>query len=376
MALNFPSSPSEGQVYLAPGGKVRYRYTSGAWLAESWGTALPFNYLVNGGMGISWENGDNAGTGSAYLPADQWYVVRSAVGGINSWRLAGLTPKGQGYRIHTAVTTAVPTLAAGDYLGLLQYIEGSRIADFRWGTGWAKRAVLRLGFIGKQGTYSIALRAAQSSHYYADAFTISSAQQDTFTEQVFSIPGPTVGTWPIDTTKACELWVTYAAGSNLVGTPRAWTAGNLIASTGQTNGFATTAFTFGVCDVGLYIDPNVTGRAPPWAGLSYREERFHCGRYFQKGPWNEGIANSSTAGPMRFGSIAMSPMRVAPTTAVVGTINVSDIGAGLTVASVAGAYTNPWGIFEQDCNTTAAGHVLGRAVVQGSTGYFTYNARL
>ena len=58
MGINFPSSPTAGQVFKS--GKTSYTFTNGVWRASN-PTAKPFNYLVNPAFQISQENGDNLG---------------------------------------------------------------------------------------------------------------------------------------------------------------------------------------------------------------------------------------------------------------------------------------------------------------------------
>ena len=80
MAIDFPLSPTEGQVHnQSPG--VSFVYRSGAWAAAPMKTALPRNYFINGGMTVSQQNGTTvliqgsggiAGTSASYYPADQW----------------------------------------------------------------------------------------------------------------------------------------------------------------------------------------------------------------------------------------------------------------------------------------------------------------
>ena len=97
MAINFPSSPIEGQVHNVSPGKS-FVYRSGAWAQAPMKTALPKNYVVNPAMTVSQQNGDVASTGATfngYFPADQFgvYTTWPAGAGMITRRNAGVTPQ-------------------------------------------------------------------------------------------------------------------------------------------------------------------------------------------------------------------------------------------------------------------------------------------
>jgi hypothetical protein len=162
------------------------------------GTAESRNRIVNGAMQISQENGNSPSASSgtpSYYTADQFVVAASvAPGVVVTQRLQIVTPKGSQNRIRVQVNTAKAAFAAGDYLLLQHMIEGIRLSDFGWGAAGAKQAVLRFGFKGPAGTYSVSMVGA--THAYIANFTIAAGQANTDTEQVLVIPGSTAGTWP------------------------------------------------------------------------------------------------------------------------------------------------------------------------------------
>jgi hypothetical protein len=71
MAIDFPSSPTEGQIHNVSPGKS-FIYRSGVWTSAPMNTALPKNYIVNSAMQISQQNGRISSTTTGTFIADQW----------------------------------------------------------------------------------------------------------------------------------------------------------------------------------------------------------------------------------------------------------------------------------------------------------------
>ena len=73
--IDFPNSPTDGQVFYANGVPPIWIYNTakGAWLRNK-GTAGPANKIVNPTMQISQQNGNTQGTASGYYMADQWFM--------------------------------------------------------------------------------------------------------------------------------------------------------------------------------------------------------------------------------------------------------------------------------------------------------------
>jgi hypothetical protein len=302
--LDFPSSPTDGQIYGS------YLYSGGVWMQNGallTPTAQTRNRIVNPAMQVSQENGNAVGSTNSYYPADQWLAVFGTTGTLFIQRVQVVTSNGSKDRFRIAVNTADTSLAAGELLVMQQSIEGNRMADFRYGLASAKQSILRFGFKAPAGTYSIALNNAAANRSYVANFTITAGQANTDTEQVFVIPGDITGTWPTDTSKALDLRVTIASGSTTIGVA-GWQAGNFIATSSNTNGLATAGNTFELFDVGLYLDPQATGAAPPWQMPDEAQELRACQRYYLKSA-NQIIDTSALMQSFTL----PAPMRVSPT---------------------------------------------------------------
>ena len=246
-------------------------------------TAETRNRIVNGAMQVSQENGNTAGTGTAYYMADQWYVGVTSTGAIGGYRVASVTPNGSVYRLRVTVTTADTSLAAGEYLQITQKLEGSRIADFRWGTASARQVVARFGFRAPAGTYTFRLGNGVVDRTYLKNFTITVGQANTDTEQVLVIPGDVTGTWLTDTSLAAYIGVGLAGGTTFQGTDGAWQSGSPFVTAVTSNGLGVISQNFELYDVGLYLDPLNTGVPPRWQMPDEAEELKACMRYFQYG---------------------------------------------------------------------------------------------
>lgn len=244
---------------------------------------VPDSLVVNGAMQISQENGNTAGAGANYYPADEWRLIFvTSAGVVSAQRVQVATPNGSNDRIRLSVTTADVSLAAGEYLGFQHAIEGNRVAHLQWGTANAKQVIVRFGFKGPAGTYSVNLINSGGSRSYVREFTISAGQANTDTEQVFVFPGDTSGTWLKDSGQGLSIRFTLAAGTTFHTTANAWQAGNFLGTTATSNGLGVNTNVFEVFDVGLYVDVDVAGIPPKWTAPDYIGELYKCMRYWEQ----------------------------------------------------------------------------------------------
>jgi hypothetical protein len=283
MSFQFPNSPTNGQTYTPVGG-YQYVWDGTAWRVletpQLFATAQARNRIVNGAMQISQENGNAVGSANGYYCADQWTIVLGTTGTLNFNRVQVMTPNGSKDRHRIAVITADTSLAAGEVLLVQQNIEGSRVADFKWGTAAARQVILRFGFKAPAGTYAVCLQNGATNRTYLANFTITAGQANTDTEQVLVIPGDTTGTWPTDTSMGMQLRFTYAAGTSFNGAV-GWQAGGPVSTAAVSNGLGVAGNIFELYDVGLYLDPDNTGLPPKWQMPDEAEELRACQRYFE-----------------------------------------------------------------------------------------------
>ena len=299
-----------------------------------------FNHIVNGAMRISQENDNNVislSTSGNYYAADQWLVTLSSASGatVTANRHAFSTPRGSSHRLRINVTVAKAVLAAGDYLSFWQPIEGLRVDTLGWGAAGAKRVIVRFGFRGPAGTYSVGVRTYTTPYRsYCVPFTISAAQANTDTEQTFSIPGDITGTWPITTAGSIILWITVAAGTTFLGASSVWQTGNYIGATGMSNGLATVNNEFNLFDVGFYVDERQSGVAPRWMLPPFDEDLRDCQRYYVK-DCRTMYSGSVTSGLVYYAAIGSLPVEMRISTPTIDATNVAASAFPTTAGTVA-----------------------------------------
>jgi hypothetical protein len=298
--------------------RVDLRVTKATLEAFSQGLQSPFanNLIVNPRMAISQENGNASSGANNYYAADQWFAqyVTSA-GAISFQRVQVTTPRKSTDRLRLSVTTADTSLAAGEYLAIQQNIEGNRADDLGFGAAGAKSLVVRFGFKGPAGTYSVGLRNNAANRSCVKPFTVAGGEANTDIEVVLTFPGDVGGTWERGTLIGLNLSITLAAGSTFVTSSSGqWGGANVIAHNTISNGLGANTNVFELFDVGLYPDPDALGVAPSWRPNDFGFDLFACQRYWRycDSSWQDVHAVLAN----RMMSLLFIPeMRVAPTLA-------------------------------------------------------------
>jgi hypothetical protein len=326
MAINFPNAPTVGQLWPSPAvaGQPVYQWDGQKWIVQAGGTspvyigdappgsppngALWFNssnaqlycyyndgtstqwvmisaaqvaqivknYIINGAMMVSQENGSRAVTVDGSYPVDQFRMGFSVAGSaVSAQQVVSATPGGSPNRVRVTCTTANATVVAGDILALEQKIEGTRVADFRFGSASAKTAIVRLGCRGPAGTYSVSLRNNAGNRTYIAEIVIAAAEANTDVVKSVVIPGDVTGTWTTDNTIGFDVFVMLRAGTTFQG-PLGW-SGAGYASANQFNFLGTVNNIFELFDVGLYQG----SIAPPFVVPDFASELQLCQRYYE-----------------------------------------------------------------------------------------------
>lgn len=331
--LDFPTSPTEGQ--RANG----FVYRSGKWGRPRTKTALPKNYFVNPTFQISQQNGAASQSVSGSYPVDQWVLATNgmAAAGIVSYQEAAASPMGDFYRLVLRNGVAYPTIAAGDLACVYQVIEGQRFADLGWGTVYAKPAVFRAEIhLNNPGEIAIAVRDVMAYSYSYVVPVVYSAAGWKHIE--ISIPPPPAGTWPVTESWSPIITISHDVGSNYRTAPNVWTAGSFVGHTAMTNNSAAVTY-MTIAEVGLYADPDGTGKAPPWEPPDYFRELRRCQRYWHKGiGFRGGIGSATQSG--RMAAMHPVPMRTNPAATIVGSPRMYDGTATPFITSLAANLSN------------------------------------
>ena len=236
------------------------------------------NYIINGAMSISQENGSTSGTTTNYYPADTFWMTFANAGTQTIQRVASRTPSGSLYRLRLTASVADASVASGDFCHLGTVLEGFRISDLNFGTGPAKPIVLQFGVRAPAGTYCVSFRNGGSTRNYVAEYVIASGEANTDVVKKIALLGDTTGTWTSDNTAGIMItWEVMAGATFQTATPGVWQGGNQVATANQFNLMGTAGNVFELFDVGLYQG----NTPPPFVVPDYATEMLTCKRYFQ-----------------------------------------------------------------------------------------------
>jgi hypothetical protein len=241
------------------------------------------NRIINGDMRIDQRNAGasvSINDGNEKYPVDRWFGIGTASAGVFSLQRSTATPPaGFSNFLRAAVTTVDSSLAATDFYGFAQRIEGFNTSDLALGS--ASASAMTLSFWVRSsltGTFSGSLNGnPASSASFPFTFTINAA--NTWEYKTVSVAAPTSGTFPTDNTIGLTVWFTLALGSNFTGTAGAWTAAARFGASGAVNVMATNGATLDITGVQLEAG---SIQAPVLERRPYGHELAMCQRYYQR----------------------------------------------------------------------------------------------
>jgi hypothetical protein len=305
--------------------------------------ALAYNGLqINGGMEVSQEF---AGTGTvttngAYA-CDGWKLLRSGVPAVTAYGASQqLIAPGLPYLFQINVNTAQPTIAAGDYVVMMQAIEGWRCARLAWGA--ANAQPITVGFWAshhRPGIYSVSVGNGGTRGYVA---TYTQNTADTPEYKTITIPGDTTGTWKFDNTTGIALCFTMACGSiNTAPSANVWTPQTYFCAPSQINGVAATSDIFRISGVVVLPGNEAPSAArSPFIMRPYDQELLLCNRYWQQCYVVVDVNTPSAGSTYLTSPLTFAPrMRAAPTTTFTQDFAPGNVGAPSTGGlSIFGGY--------------------------------------
>ena len=291
------------------------------------------NKIINGDMRIDQRNAGAAvtiNTGSNNYTLDRWQAQGTAAAGVYTVQRSTTAPSEFVNSFLATVTTADASLAAGDFYGVGQFIEGFNVADLGWGTANAKTVTISFWVRSSvTGTFGGSVGNSAFNRSYPFTYTISTA--NTFEYKTITIAGDTTGTWLTDNGIGVRLYFGLGVGSNLSGTAGAWAGVGTTSATGATNLMATVSATFYI--TGVQLEQGST--ATPFERRLYNQELANCQRYFQTYGDYEGTGVAQGATAAIFYYQLSSTMR-ASTTCTFTCPQVDRIGVALTAPSAVG----------------------------------------
>ena len=280
-----PAIATPGSLWFeSDSGKTFVQYYDGnstQWVQQSSGGGGPMvrvkNYVVNGAMQISQENGTTAGTTSGYYAADMFTMYCSNAGTQTFQLVSTATPSGSYSRLRMTATAADAAVGAGDYLMIWSAIEAYRMADLKFGQSDAKTFVLQFGVKAPAGTYSVCFSNSANNRSYVAEYVIAAGEANTDVVKSIVIPGDTTGAWPLGSGIGLQIKWALMCGTTNQQAAGSWGTGNVIGSPNQFNFMATNGNVFELFDVSLTEGP----AAPPFQVPDYPSELTLCKRYWQ-----------------------------------------------------------------------------------------------
>jgi hypothetical protein len=298
---------------------------------------LKKNYVLNGAMMISQENGATAGTVNSYYAVDQFFTGVSGTTGVGSFQqVASLTPGGSPNRLRATVTTADAAVAAGDVVYISSRLEGLRVADLAFGTATAKTTTVQFGVKAPAGTYCVVLLNSGANRSYVAEYTVAAGEANTDIVKSVVIPGDIAGTWLKDIGLGFEVRWGLMAGTTFQQAAGSWGTVNAMGSANQFNFMGTNGNVFELFDVGLYEGT----AAPPFMVPDYAAELAACQRYLYRLVSGTGITlgMQQTYSTTQAGNAVIAlpvPMRAVPTctiSAVAHFTGATMAGGGMTAS--------------------------------------------
>lgn len=271
------------------------------------------NVLNNANFGV-WQRGTSGFTNSG-MTADQWLLSPSSTGAVEVHQDTSGPSTIMYNNIYIDVTTADTSPTGGDFIGLIQKIEG-------YNARWIIDIPATLSFWAKSSTpgiYCVSLRKHDYSYSYIIEYIIDSANTWERKVVTFSkIDQNIIGNLNLGAVHSLNIAFMVMNGTTYANsTTDEWLSGNYLTSTNQVNLMASTSNYFQLA--GVQFEP---GRvATDFEYQSYDEELRACQRYYWTNRMsgnNYGYRYYPQAGTGIFGGALQYPvtMRTTPTVAV------------------------------------------------------------
>jgi hypothetical protein len=285
------------------------------------------NRIINGAMVIDQRNAGASITPTAGVYSlDRWNTLLSAASKFSVQQNAGSVAPPAGYKNYLGVTsTSAYSVAAGDYFGITQAIEGLNFYDFNWGSANAQPATLSFWVRSSlTGTFGGNFRNNGGDRNYPFTYTISSA--NTWEQKTITVSGDTSGTWLTTNGTAVTVLFGLGVGSTFSGPAGAWSSNNYILASGAVSVVGTNGATFYI--TGVQLEKGST--ATSFDYRPYGTELALCQRYYEIGGPGSLVFNAGVYTSAQF----KATKRATPTVTVTPTGGVT---SGIT-PDVAGFY--------------------------------------
>jgi hypothetical protein len=340
------------------------------------GNATRFkNKIINGDFRIN-QRGFSGTPGSDEYTLDRWFSGRSQASKYTVSQNAGSVTPPAGFINYLGVTSSSAySVAAGDFFGQAQRIEGLNCADLDFGKSTAKSVTISFWvYSSLTGSFGASISNSAGNRFYPFSYTISSA--NTWTQASVTIAGDTSGTWLTTNGVGMMLWFSLGMGSNFSGTANTWASSAIYQPTGSTSVVGTNGATFYITGVQLEVGTSATG----FEYVDYTNQLLMCQRYYQQFDYSGqlGTANAtgftsskySTTDSMVANAQLICAMRTAPT---ISSTNVSAravTNTGIVFVTIGGLSSNGMGticmLFSNNSLTPGVGWIDGVGILKAT----------
>ena len=297
------------------------------------------NIIINGAMQVAQRaaSATSVLASTAVIPAcDRWMFEVS--GSNTSGRLTVSqstdTPNGFGNSLKLDVTTADTSIAADEFVSLVQRIEGQNLQQLKKGTSDAERVTLSFFAKGTAKKYACGFYDVDNSRNVHAHFDVTTSWQ----RFIINFPADTTGAFDNDNANSAFILFNLHAGTNF----SSGTLNTTWQSNDNTDRAAGIDSLLSSTDNELYITGvqlEVGEQATPFEHRSFGEELALCQRYYQR------RTATNTRGSLLYGNGANSttviawadllvPLRSAPTLTTSGLAR-DDSNGPVSVSSAA-----------------------------------------
>lgn len=257
------------------------------------------NKIIGGDFSTNpWQRGTSfAAIASGAYSADRWTNGNTTAAVVTIEKTADAPTAAQaGYFtqhcLHVAVTTADPSIAAGDVFWVSQKVEGYNAAAFGFGQSGTRYVTVSFWVKStKTGIFCVALTNGAVDRSYVKEYTVNTT--DAWEYKTLTFPVDTSGTWLYDNGIGLVIYFVLANGSTRQTAADAWAAGTFISTSNQVNAMDSTSNDFKLALIKL--EPGSV--ATPFEWRSVGTELALCQRYLPAvsgtGPLGTGHAYSA-----------------------------------------------------------------------------------
>ena len=242
------------------------------------------NLIINGAMNLAQRGtSESAISTDGYYTADRWRIEGTTTGDIDMAVETSDTPSGFGSLLKLSRSSS-QTLDAGDFLALVQKVEGNKLQELEYGSDAPKD--LTISFWVKTnvpGQYVINLYTEDTGQNRIITKPYYVQSSDVWEKHSITFPGDDYGTLNNDTGVGMYVQFCLRAGTDkTTGTPcdKEWV------SFSNTRYFAGQRADLTYGSGGFFkitgIQMEVGSVATPYEYLSYDQELHDCQRYFEK----------------------------------------------------------------------------------------------